>query len=105
VKRSTLILGFVALLLLLVIGGGVSALMQRSAGPGEVTGETITGVDEVLTSTVYAPTPDQTTVRVVQTAESMPAFQTFVALEDRCIAGDDLSCSAVQATVQASSVR
>jgi hypothetical protein len=73
-KRSTIILGLLALLLLLVIGGGVSTLMQRSAGPGEVTGE-VTG--ETITGEVTG----VTTVSADQAATGTAIVQTLMAMD------------------------
>jgi hypothetical protein len=87
-KRSTLILGLVALLLLLVIGGGVSTLMQRSAGPGEVVVETAVTLEVEITEVV----PDGTARAVFETGVATDEFQTMQALVEQCNAGDEQVC-------------
>jgi hypothetical protein len=102
--RRVNVVGYLVLILLFVGSVAVAAGVVRLTDLGRQSAPTIV-VDEeekVVTGTTYLPTPNATDLSVVQTAESMPAFQTFVALQDRCIDDDDNACAAVQATVQAS---
>jgi hypothetical protein len=103
-NRSTIILAGITVVLLLVIGGGVSALMQRSAGPGEVVVETAVTLEmEHRTATVYDfPTIDPTVAPALTAYAEQPIAQTAKSMVLACGDGDQDVCAALRATADAS---